>query len=140
MRELLAIAVGVGFGIAVGAVPTTVGTQTAPKHPTKALLERDLDSYAGNGLMLNVAEITFPPGATSTKHRHPGPTFVYVLQGAIEIELEGAPPRVYRAGDSFYEEPHQLHVSTRNVSETEAAKILAYQLSHKGEALTKPEK
>jgi len=140
MRALLGIAAGVIFAIAIGAASTTVGTQTAAKHPTKALIEKDLDSYAGNGLMLNVAEITFPPGATSTKHRHPGPTFVYVLQGAIEIELEGAAPKVYRAGDSFYEEPHQLHVSTRNVSETEPAKILAYQLSHKGEALTTPEK
>lgn len=140
MRVVLKIAGGVIFGIAIAAATATVATQTATKHPMKPLLEKDLDSYAGNALMLNVAEITFPPGATSTKHRHPGPTFVYVLQGAVEIALEGAAPKVYRAGDSFYEEPHQLHVSTRNVSETEPAKILAYQLSHKGEALTTPEK
>lgn len=139
MRVLLGIAVGVVFGIAIAATSTALGTQTAAKHPMKALLEKDLDSYAGNGLMLNVAEITFPPGATSMKHRHPGPTFVYVLQGAIEVELQGAAPKVYRTGDSFFEEPHQLHVATRNMSESEPAKVLAYQLSHKGEALTTPE-
>jgi len=71
-----------------------------------------------------------------SKHRPPGPTFVYVLEGAVEIELEGARAKVYRAGDSFYEEARQLQISTRRISAAEAARILAYHLSHKGEKLT----
>jgi quercetin dioxygenase-like cupin family protein len=104
------------------------------------LLEKDLNAYTKENIVLTVGEITLPPGATGSGHRHPGPTFVYVLEGAVEIELEGAPAKVYRAGDSFYEDAHQLHISTKNVSATELARILAYHLSRKGEKLTEPER
>jgi quercetin dioxygenase-like cupin family protein len=65
---------------------------------------------------------------------------VYVLEGAVEIAHQGAPAKVYRAGETFYEDPHQLHISTKNRSEAEPARILAYHLSHKGEPLTLPER
>jgi quercetin dioxygenase-like cupin family protein len=121
------------------------GTGSALLHSqesirVKSLLEKDLNSYVGENIVLTVGEITLPAGATGSKHRHPGPTFVYVLEGTVEIELEGAPAKLYRAGDSFYEDAHQLHISTRNLSATEPARILAYHLSHTGERLTEPEK
>jgi quercetin dioxygenase-like cupin family protein len=106
----------------------------------KELLQKDLNAYAGGDLVLSVGEITIAPGASGSRHRHPGPTFVYVLEGAVEIELQGAPAKVYRAGEMFYEDPRQLHISTKNVSKTESARILVYHLSHKGEALTQPER
>ncbi len=106
----------------------------------KGLLQKDLSSYAGGDMLLTVGEVILAPGAVGTKHRHPGPTFVYVLEGAVEIELEGAPAKIYHAGESFYEDPHQLHIGTKNVNQTERARILAYHLSRKGEPLTQPEK
>ena len=120
-------------------------TQPAGTHPqeafrVKGLLEKDISAYAGGDMLLSVGEVALAPGATGSKHRHPGPTSVYVLEGAVEIELEGAPTHVYRAGESFYEDPHQLHISTRNVSQTQPARILVYHLSHKGEKLNEPEK
>jgi quercetin dioxygenase-like cupin family protein len=121
------------------------GTLAAVTHApeafrVKALLEKDLNPYTKEDIVLTVGEITLAPGATGVRHRHPGPTFVYVLEGAVEIELESAPAKVYHAGDSFYEAPRQLHISTRNISATEPARILAYHLSHKGEKLTGPER
>jgi len=121
-----------------GASPAV--TQTQESFRVKKLLEKDLNAYAGGDLLLSVGEITLAPGATGTKHRHPGPTFVYVLEGAIEVELEGTAAKVYRPGETFYEDARQLHISTRNVSQTETARILAYHLSRKGESLTQPEK
>jgi len=53
----------------------------------KELLQKDLHAYAGGELVLSVGEITIAPGASGSRHRHPGPTFVYVLEGAVEIEL-----------------------------------------------------
>ena len=106
----------------------------------KELAQKDLNAYAGGELVLSVAEITIAPGARGSRHRHPGPTFVYVLDGAVEIELEGAPAKVYRTGEAFYEDPRQLHISTNNVSKTAPARILVYHLSHKGEPLTQPER
>jgi len=48
--------------------------------------------------------VDFPPGDPgSPPHRHPGPAFGYVLEGEMLFELEGAPPRILRAGDAFWE-------------------------------------
>jgi quercetin dioxygenase-like cupin family protein len=115
-------------------------TQPQEAFKVKELLQKDLHAYAGGDLVLSVGEITIAPGASGSRHRHPGPTFVYVLEGAVEIELEGVPAKVYRAGETFYEDPHQLHISTKNGSKAEPTRILAYHLSHKGEPLTLPER
>jgi quercetin dioxygenase-like cupin family protein len=123
-------------------LPLSAPRQTSSQDmfKTKELLQKDLSNYAGGDLVLSVAEIALAPGATGTKHRHPGPTFVYVLAGSLEAEFEGVPLRTYHAGEAIYEDPHQLHISTKNPSQTEPARILVYHLSHKGEALTTPEK
>ena len=112
-------------------VPPTMQPQKAFK--AKELLQKDLNAYAGGDLLLSVGEITIAPSASGSRHRH-------ALEGAVEIELEGVPAKVYRAGETFYEHPQQLHVSTKNGSKTEPARILVYHLSHKGEALTLPER
>ncbi|MFD3401209.1 cupin domain-containing protein [Kribbella sp. NPDC058693] len=41
------------------------------------------------------------PGAPP--HRHSGPAFGYVVEGEMLFELEGEPPRVIKAGESFWE-------------------------------------
>jgi quercetin dioxygenase-like cupin family protein len=132
------------FGLVLGFLVLILGLpeRTTPQEGFKVnvVLQKDISSYAGRDLLLSVGEINLKPGATGTRHRHPGPTFVYVLEGAVEVELEGAPAKIYHAGETFYEDPHQLHISTRNVSTTGTARILVYHLSHKGEALTQPEK
>ncbi|HXC86645.1 MAG TPA: cupin domain-containing protein [Candidatus Cybelea sp.] len=109
----------------------SVSPSIEPQEAFKAkeLFEKDLHAYAGGDLVLSVGEITIAPGASGSRHRHPGPTFVYVLEGAVEIELEGAPAEVYLAGETFYEDPHQLHISTKNGSKTEPARILSTTLA-----------
>jgi quercetin dioxygenase-like cupin family protein len=136
MKKVLAL--GLFLLLILGALATFLRSQEAVR--AKSLLEKDLNTYMGTNIVLTVGETTLSPGATGSKHRHPGPTFVYVLDGAVEIELEGAPAKLYRAGESFYEDARQLHISTKNVSATEPARILAYHLSHKGEKLTEPER
>ncbi|HKW56730.1 MAG TPA: cupin domain-containing protein [Candidatus Acidoferrum sp.] len=120
------------------AAPSATNSQEAPR--LKLLLQKDLSSYAGGDMLLSVGEVTLPPGAIGSKHRHPGPTFVYVLAGSIEAEFEGTPLRTYQTGETIYENARQLHISTRNPSQTEPARLLVFHLSRKGEALTQPEK
>ena len=48
--------------------------------------------------------VEYPPGDPGAPpHRHPGPAFGYVLEGEMLLELEGAPERVVRAGEAFWE-------------------------------------
>jgi quercetin dioxygenase-like cupin family protein len=51
----------------------------------------------------------FPP------HRHSGPSFYYMLEGELQFELEGEPPRVIRAGEAFWEPGGDvIHYSNAN--------------------------
>ncbi|MFI5909494.1 cupin domain-containing protein [Dactylosporangium sp. NPDC051541] len=48
--------------------------------------------------------VEYPPGDPGTPpHRHSGPAFGYVLEGEMVFELEGAPPRIIKAGEVFWE-------------------------------------
>jgi quercetin dioxygenase-like cupin family protein len=48
--------------------------------------------------------VTLPPGSAGTPpHRHSGPAFGYVIEGAVMFELEGEPQRVVNAGETFWE-------------------------------------
>ncbi|MFJ3776828.1 cupin domain-containing protein [Streptomyces sp. NPDC090075] len=68
-------------------------------------------------LLQDAAPITIPEGASAMTirvewepgdpgtppHRHSGPAFGYVLEGAVRFELEGEPERVVAAGGTFWE-------------------------------------
>ena len=85
----------------------------------KLLLEKDVSPYAKSDMALTVRELEFAPDLKGTKHRHPGPVVVCVLEGSLEVALEGQPPKTYDRGQCFSEEPRQLHLYSRNVSKTE---------------------
>ncbi|MCI4146645.1 cupin domain-containing protein [Streptomyces albogriseolus] len=49
-------------------------------------------------------QIDWGPGDPGTPpHRHSGPAFGYVVEGAVRFELEGEPERVVKAGETFWE-------------------------------------
>lgn len=78
-------------------------------------------------LILNVA-----PGGVSTAHKHPGPVIGYILEGTIENQVEPEAPKMYHAGEYFYEPPLHVHRVFRNLSTTEPAKVLVFQIGEKG--------
>lgn len=48
--------------------------------------------------------VEWEPGDPGTPpHRHSGPAFGYVVEGAVRFELEGEPERVIEAGGTFWE-------------------------------------
>ncbi|SRR5260370_22009806 len=104
------------------------------------LLRKDISSYAGRDLVLTVRELEFPPSAQGEKHRHPGPVVACVLEGSLEVALEGQEPKMYGPGQCFSEEPHQLHLYSRNLSKTAPVRLISYILSRNGEPLTRREK
>jgi quercetin dioxygenase-like cupin family protein len=69
---------------------------------------------------------TLPPGHTSPEHQHPGVVFIYVLEGEIESQVESNPPKIYRAGEFFHEQPMQVHRIFRNLSQTALARYLSF--------------
>jgi quercetin dioxygenase-like cupin family protein len=60
-------------------------------------------------------------------HTHAKSAFIYatVLEGAIRSAVNGAPEKVYHAGENLYEEPGNHHDVSANASDTEPARLLA---------------
>lgn len=102
------------------------------------LFAQDLPSIDGAGLKVTVVELQYEAGGTSQSHRHPGPTFVYVLEGALFSQVEGGAVKTYTAGQMFYEPPGGVHMVSKNASDTKPARFLAFFLSEKGKPLTVP--
>ena len=89
------------------------------------LFKRALPNVPGKALI--AVEVSFPPGAASPAHTHPKSAFIYayVLSGEIVSAVGDEQPRLYRAGESWYEDPGARHTVTRNASKDKPAKLLA---------------
>lgn len=79
-----------------------------------------------------------PPVAAPVAHQHPGPVFAYIVKGAIENQVDPDPAKIYRAGDVFYEPAMHAHRLFRNVSKTEPAEVLVFEVTEKGRPLAMP--
>lgn len=96
-----------------------------PASNATAIFERELPNVPGKSLM--AVEVVYPPGGASSPHRHPDSAFIYayVVSGEVVSAVNDERPRVYRAGESFYEAPGAHHRVSRNASRTKSAKLLA---------------
>lgn len=71
--------------------------------------------------------VEYGPGDSSPAHTHPSSAFIYatVLEGAVRIQINGDPERIYRAGENFAERPGDHHGVSANASDSEPSKLLA---------------
>ncbi|KGF78946.1 cupin [Massilia sp. JS1662] len=107
---------------------------TAGAHETvKPLFHRALPNVPGKALV--AVEVSFAPGAEAAPHTHPKSSFIYaqVLSGEIVSAVDDAPPKVYRTGESWYEDPGARHQVTRNASKDKPATLLAVFVLDEGE-------
>jgi quercetin dioxygenase-like cupin family protein len=90
---------------------------------------------------LTAVVVDYPPGAAPPAHKHAGSAFIYayVVSGEVESQVEDGPKHIYRASESFFEEPGAVHRISRNASETKPAKLLAVFVTDSNDkALTTP--
>lgn len=73
-------------------------------------------------------------------HKHSGPVFAYVLEGSVENQVDPEAPKRYKTGDSWYEPAMHVHRMLRNLSDTQQARILVFQLMPKGKPSELPAK
>ena len=105
---------------------------------SSVVFQHDLPDVNLSGWSVTAVEVNYPPGGTSSAHRHPGITIVYVLEGEIRSKVGDGPEKTYGPGQMFLETPGQLHGVSRNASDSKPAKFLALLLAEKGKPLTSP--
>lgn len=87
-----------------------------------------------DGMEVNILRLKAEPGFETERHLHPGHVFVYVLEGAIDLLVDGKDPVRVSAGEVAYEEPNQPMVG-RNASSTEAVSAIIFQVGEAGKPL-----
>jgi quercetin dioxygenase-like cupin family protein len=111
-------------------------------QPTQSTLTeiftQDLPNITMEGWTVYVNWVDYPPGRVGTRHRHPGFTLAYVLEGAVIAKVTGQPEKTYKAGQMFFEAPGDIHEVSKNASQTERARLLALNFMPKGQPLTIP--
>jgi quercetin dioxygenase-like cupin family protein len=108
----------------------TYSSANAQVGKVTRLMTKDLPDLPGKEGM--VETVDFAPGEVSQRHRHNADLFVYVLEGTVITQVKGGSPQTVHAGEVFYESPTDVHVVSRNASETQPAKLLVFYVKAQG--------
>jgi quercetin dioxygenase-like cupin family protein len=89
-KLMLGLAV-VAFGFAGVAMAQQSGIKRTPLQK--------VDFPDGYNVITAIAEV--PAGGSSGRHTHPGVETGYVLEGELELDIDGKAPAKLKAGDSY---------------------------------------
>jgi len=73
------------------------------------------------------------------RHTHPGEEIIYVLEGTLEYQVEGQPPKTLKAGDVLFIPAGTIH-SARNVGTGHAAELATYIVEKENPCSCRPSK
>jgi quercetin dioxygenase-like cupin family protein len=94
-----------------GFIATEASAQGAPAVTTTGYTRKILSQVDGPtpGYVTILVEAELQAGGTIARHTHPGIESTYILEGSVEIPIEGQPTRSYKAGDHY-----QIPAGTRH--------------------------
>lgn len=83
-----------------------------------------------------IRTVEYAAGASTGRHSHPGDEYATVLEGTLEVRLEGQEPRRVPTGQAYHNPRGVIH-ETRNVGDATARTVSTY-IVDKGKPLTTP--
>jgi quercetin dioxygenase-like cupin family protein len=109
MKKLTTVLAGLMF-----AMVATLGlaqTMTPPaSEPIKRTPLQKTEYPDGHFTYIMMVEIR--PNATAARHTHPGLETSYILEGELELRIDGQPPQKLKGGDSFTVPVNAVHSGT----------------------------
>ncbi|SFV06734.1 Cupin domain protein [Methylobacterium sp. 174MFSha1.1] len=142
IRLLAGLFAGSLAGIPAGAAaPAAAAELRAGEARVTTVFDHPLPTVPGKSLRGVLVE--YGPGGSSPAHRHAASAFITatVIEGAIRSRVNDGPERVYRAGESFVEQPGDHHAVSANASTTQASRLLAvFVVDTEDRALTVPDR
>ena len=121
-RGLLAL----GIGIALGAGGMSFAHVHEDGESVRVISANNIqEKLDGKEAKVTVVEVTLKPGQAGMPHRHPGPGFVYVLEGKYELGVDDQPTKVFKAGETFYEPTGCLHRVSKNPATKGVTRLIA---------------
>jgi quercetin dioxygenase-like cupin family protein len=120
--------------LVAGMVVADVSPAQAPGITAKPLLRTSLSGDEAKETVVLMVEVA--PGATTGRHKHPGDEYATVLDGTLELRVEGRDSRRVTAGDAYHNARDVIH-ETRNVGDTPARLAIVF-VVEKGRPITQP--
>lgn len=117
------------FGIILGASAAVAYHHEKDGERVKVLAARDIqEKLDGKEAKFTAVEVTIGPGESGLSHRHPGPGFVYVLEGEYELGIDDHPTNRLKKGEVFYEPTGCLHRVSKNPLAEGNTRLIAFVL------------
>lgn len=115
----------VGFAVALSL--TTLDSTGAVAQAQQGVKRTDLQRHdlSIEGRETVQARIDIAAGAEAGWHRHPGEEVIYVIEGALEYQLEGRAPVLLKAGEVLFVPAGVAH-KARNPGTTNGAELATY--------------
>ena len=115
--------------VAVAGAGVAIAQQTGIKRTPL----QKLDFPAGYNTITAIAEV--PAGGAAGRHTHPGAETGYVLEGELELVIDGQPPMKIKAGESYQIHEGAIHDAKAG---DKPFKVLGVYVVKAGEPLAKP--
>lgn len=118
-----------------GATAAVRATQAQPTFTRTMLQDQPLSIKDRHAVM---SRSEFQPGASSGRHTHPGEELGLVLEGSLELTIEGKAPQRLKAGDVIFMPPNTIH-DAKNVG-TGPLRVVSTYILEVGKPLATPVK
>jgi quercetin dioxygenase-like cupin family protein len=110
----------------------------AQTDSVKTLMSQDLSGVPGREV--SMITVDYAPGASTPAHTHHAQALVYVLEGSIVMQAKGKEPVTLTKGQTWSEGPDDVHLVSRNASDSAPAKYLVFMVKQKGAPILTPVK
>ena len=111
----------------------SAGAAVAQQGGIKRTPLQKLDFPPGFNTVTAIAEV--PAGGSAGRHIHPGAETGYVLEGELELVIDGKPPMKIKAGESYQIPEGAVHDAKAG---DKPFKVLGVYVVKAGEPLAKP--
>ena len=102
-----------------------------PKVKVKTLHQAPLPGVEGKEVIIK--HFGIPPEFVGGRHSHPGPVYVYVLEGEFTVKTEGG-TKTYKAGQLYPEALNRV-MQGRTLSASDDLELLVFQVGDIGKPM-----
>jgi quercetin dioxygenase-like cupin family protein len=131
LKHLLSIPLILTIVLGMAGFQAIAAEEYVSKAQKKVLHQAPLPGVEGKEM--TVGHFAVPAGFIGGKHMHPGPVFVYVLEGELTVELEGE-TKTFKAGELYPEDIDATMVG-KNLSASDDLEFLVFQVGDIGKPM-----
>jgi quercetin dioxygenase-like cupin family protein len=115
----------------IGIVKPADAKEYVSKAQVKTLYQAPIPGLKDKEMV--VKHLALPAQFVGGKHMHPGPVYVYILEGELTIQLDSG-EKTFKAGH-LYAEDIDTAMTAKNISADTSVKLLVFQISNIGQPM-----